>query len=179
VKLNIILLIPTLFFCSAILSPKGVHAAEEPSLGALINQLSTNYSFLNEEFEKLEQDIRGFSRTSLNISVIKRGNSKFNLTSVEILENDNLLTEHFYSSIENRALDAGGRHQIFNEEFRGGKHTLKAIYYWTEDGSSVKSSKLLIPINVSIGRTQLLELAFEKKDDKVNLKHHQFNFAVR
>ena len=114
-----------------------------------------------------------------NISIKKKNRSKFTLTSVEILENDNLLTEHFYSSIENKALDAGGRHQIFNEEFKGGKHTLKAVYYWTEDGNSVKVSELLIPINISIGRIQLLELAFEKKGNKLSLKHHHFNFTIR
>jgi len=178
-RFNIIKYSLVVIFLSALLCHRHVQAREDSSLRELINRLNTNYSFLNEEFKKLEKDIKGFSETSLSISIIKRDNSKFVLTSVEVLENDNLLAEHFYSSIENKALDAGGRHQLFSGEFKAGNHTLRAVYYWTEDGNSVMLSEVLLPITISIGKTQLLELSFEKRGDKVVLKDHQFNFTSR
>lgn len=158
--------------CSAESSPQ----KQEKSIRELIIHLNNEYRFLDAELKKLEDDIKEFPHTTLSISVIKRDNT-VRLISLEIFDGDRPLGKHIYTTLENEAMEAGGRHQVFEAEIKEGNHTLKAVYYWTKTDKSPQKDETIIPVSISLGNSSFLELSFDKKENKIGLSHYQLNFS--
>ena len=158
--------------CSAEFSPQ----KQEKSIRELIIHLNNEYRFLDAELKNLEDDIKEFPHTTLSISVIKRNNT-VRLISLEIFDGDRPLGKHIYTTLENEAMEDGGRHQVFEGEIKEGNHTLKAIYYWVRKDKSPQKDETTIPVSISLGNSSFLELSFDKKENKIGLSHYQLNFS--
>lgn len=148
---------------------------KEESVRELIIRLNDEYISLEESLKKFEKNIWDFPTTILNLSIIKRV-TDIKITSIEILDNNKLLDGHFYTPVENEALDLGGRHQLYNKEITGGNRSLGIIYFWAEKDKPQQKGELSIPINIPRGKDIYIELSFEKRKDKVELRVTKLEF---
>ena len=165
-----------IFFVHAACSAEFGPQMQEKSIRELIIQLNKEYRFLDDELKKMEDDIKEFPHTTLSISVIKRDNT-VKLISLEIFDGDRPLGKHIYTSLENEAMETGGRQQVFEGEIKEGNHTLKAVYYWTSKDKSPQKGETTIPVSIYLGNSSFLELSFDKKENKIGLSHYQLNFS--
>lgn len=146
----------------------------------LIIQLNNNYNFLDKELKKLEEDIKVFPRTTLHLSAVNKAvNSDIKLLSIEAQDNDKLIESHIYSALENEALAAGGRQQLYQGEVREGEHVLKVTYYWTEEDGPPQKGETYITFSMLKGMTYSIELSLTEKGNNVVLDSSQFEFINR
>lgn len=133
------------------------------SIRNLISRLNNDYIQLENSFKKLESEIQAFPRTTLNLSVIKREGS-IRLASIDAVDRNRPLQGHLYTIAENEALEAGGRHQLYEGEIRQGNHELKIIYYWAEGNAPPRKSEAIIPLAAAAGKSYYLFLEFSRED---------------
>lgn len=146
----------------------------------LIIQLNNNYLLLDRELKELEGDMRDFPKTTLSLSAVnKMREGDVRLVSIEVQDNARLLESHLYSAIENEALAAGGRHQMYQGETREGKHVLKVIYYWTGGDAPPQRGETYITFSISKGMTYFIELFLKKSGGNMSLDSSQFEFRGR
>jgi len=144
----------------------------------LIIRLNNNYIQLDRALKELDENVRDFPNTNIYLSVLKRDKGA-ELVSMEVWGNDELLKSHIYAPIENTALEAGGRHELFRGEIRKGNQILKVIYYWSEGNGAPQKEVLILPMTISPAKSYVIELSFEKKKDKLAVRHTQFDFSSR
>lgn len=146
----------------------------------LIIQLNNNYNLLDKELDKLDDDIRNFPKTTLNISAVnKMLNRDMELVSIEVQDNAKLIGSHIYSANENEALAEGGRHEIYEGEVREGKHVLKVTYFWREENNTPQKGETYVTFSISRGMTYFIELFLKKSGAKAALDSSQFEFSGR
>lgn len=146
----------------------------------LIIQLNNSYNVIDKELKELEEDIKVFPRTTLHLSAVNKAlNSDIRLVSIEAQDNARLIESHIYSALENEALAAGGRQQLYQGEVREGKHVLKVTYYWTGEDGPPQKGETYITFSMSKGMTYFIELSLAKKGDNVVLDSSQFEFINR
>lgn len=140
-----------------------------------IIKLYDNYVSLIKELKGIGNNIKSFTNTTLNISLLKH-DTGIRLISVEIHDNEQLIESHTYLPIENEALNAGGRHLLHKAEAKQGKHDLNVSYIWTEGNNAPQKGTANIPLSVSTGYNYFIELSLDKKGSKVNLNFSQLFF---
>ncbi|MBI5599344.1 MAG: hypothetical protein HY890_06345 [Deltaproteobacteria bacterium] len=146
------------------------------SVKGLIIRLDKEYRLLNEELRKLDDYVREFPATTLNLTVTK-GDVEARLVSVEIRDNDRLVASHIYTSLENDAMRAGGRHQIYDAETSPGVHRFRAVYYWTDgDGRPPKKGEAEITVSVKPANPNFVEFSLQKKGVEAELRPREFEF---
>ena len=145
----------------------------------LIIQLNKDYLYLDEALQTLEDNTKEPPVTTLNISVTKRDkDNSFSLVSIEVIgESNRLLKSHIYTSLENEALEAGGRHQLWREEFKNGDYILHVIYLWKKNGSPPQKEDISIPVSVKVGKEYFIELSLEKRENKLEMRYHKLDFS--
>ena len=149
------------------------------SIRDLIVQLNNDYIALDEALQNLEDGITNFSKTTLNLSVIRRNlDNGTKLISIEVADGARLLKNHIYTLIENEALATGGRHQLYNGELKQGSYTLHITYYWRKENSPPQKGEVSVPISVETGRESFVELSFEKENSGNFVMHYyKFEFS--
>lgn len=147
----------------------------------LVIQLNMDYLSFDEALQKLEDNTKEPPATTLNISVTRRdGDNSLSLVSIEVIgENNRLLKSHIYTSLENEALKAGGRHQLYREEFKNGDYTLHVIYLWKKDSNPPQKEEISLPVSIDVGRESFIELPFEKKEGKPGIRYYRRDFSNR
>lgn len=151
---------------------------DENSIRSLIIKLNNSYILMESELKQLEDDTNDFPDTALSISVIKRAKG-VNIISIEVLNDDRPLESHAYSAVENGALDAEGRHQVYKGEIAAGTHGLKVIYYWTTGNRQPQRGELLIPLAATTGRSYFVELSVDMGRNGPEMRHRRFDFSSR
>lgn len=169
----LLLLIAVCLFSAA---ASHAESLSDKSIRELIIRLNDNYFLLNKHMQELEDNIKDFPGTLMEISVVK-GDPYIELVSMEVWDKGNLLKNHVYTPIDNEALGMGGRHELYHGEVRKGAHIVKIVYYWKDEKKSVQKEEKIIPISIAAGTTQYVELSFEKRKDKLELIHTQLDFS--
>ncbi len=168
-------------FLSISVRPEMVQAesrVEEKTIRDLIIRLDKEYKYLDEELRKLRERVKGFPGTTLSITVTKH-DPDLRLLSLELRDNERPLRSHIYSTVENKALNAGGRQQFYLGEVAEGAHKLKAVYYWTEGDGPPRSGETVITLSVKPAVSYYVELSFHKKGNKVELLPYGSEFRSR
>ncbi|MBI5235315.1 MAG: hypothetical protein HY886_03600 [Deltaproteobacteria bacterium] len=148
------------------------------SIRELIVDLNKEYDALDEKIRAFDESIKSFPSTTLNLSVIKR-EAGIKLVSIDVVDNGRFVKGHVYAPIEDSALSAGGRHQLYLGEMDLGSHNLKIIYTWSDGGTNVKKGETTISLNVKAARTYLIELAIQKKGKEIEIRPYQLDFSNR
>ncbi|MFQ5900337.1 MAG: hypothetical protein ACE5IH_02145 [Thermodesulfobacteriota bacterium] len=176
-KVFAVIVILLLFFLNVV---SIAFAEENGSIRELINRLNKEYIFLDEALDKLEENIRDFPDTTLNLSVIKRS-TDIMLVSIEVLDSNSnrLLKNHIYTPLENKALNAGGRQQLYSGEIGKGRHRLNVIYYWMIEDAPPQKGEALITLSVSPGKNYSIELSFEKRGNKIKLRQSHSELSIK
>jgi hypothetical protein len=167
-----------LAFLSFVPSVMAAPTGDENSIRSLIIKLNNSYNVMEAELKQLEEDTNAFPDTTLSISIIKRAKG-VNLISIEVLNDDRPLESHMYSRLENEALDAEGRHQIYKGEIAAGTHGLKVIYYCTTGKKRPQRGELLIPLATTAGRSYFIELSVDMGRSGPEMHHRRFDFSSR
>jgi len=150
----------------------------EESIKDLIMKLNKEYDTIGEKLKDLKKGIRRFPDTTLNIFVSKQG-AGLKLISVNIADNSVLFKSHIYTGLENRAMSAGGHHQLYQGEIGEGVHTLQVEYIWAGGKEKPKKGQTQFTISVKPAVNYFLGLALRKRGDKVNLFPYQFEYFSR
>ncbi len=151
-------------------SAQAISPDQENSIKDLINRLNKNYASLDKALKKLENGITDFSGTPLTLSVVKHDKS-IRLVSLEVMDDINLLSSHIYTPLENRALEVGGRHQLYKGEINEGKRTLIVVCYWAGENEQPVKEEAFIKLFVVTGNEYFIELVVDKKENKVAIKY--------
>lgn len=143
----------------------------------LINQLNKDYVSINKALKELEESINDYPHTSLTMSVIKKErDDEVNLVSIEIMDNGNLLQSHIYSPMEKKALEAGGRHQLYKGEIKEGGHALKVVYFSAEGNGPPVKGEAVINLFLVTGKNYFIQLSFKKIENKVEIDYSLLDF---
>ena len=167
-----------LWVCACLLPAGECHAQglPEKSIREMIIKLNDNYIVLNKQLKELEDSVRDFPGTSISISVVKDDKSA-ELISVEVWDKDKPLKSHVYTPLDNEVLGMGGRHELYHGEVRRGTHGVKIVFYWKEGKKSAQKEEQIIPVTVAAGTTYFMELSFEKRKDRLELRSTQLDFS--
>jgi hypothetical protein len=145
----------------------------------LIIRLGNDYTLLDTALKELEGDIKGFPSTTLNLSAVSRDTEGFRLISIEVRDDVRLLGSHIYTPLENDALAAGGRHELYQGEAREGNRQLRVTYYWAGEDMSPQKGEVFIPLSVSKGMGYFIELFLVKSGEQAALHYTQFEVSNR
>jgi hypothetical protein len=171
------------FISAAFLSAgldSAVAAAEtkRESVRDLLIRLNREYELLNDKLKSFDESIKTFPNTTLNLSVTKREPS-IRLVSVEFTDNDRLMRGHTYTQVEDAALGAGGRHQIYMGEISEGVHRLKVMYSWADGGAAVKKGESTVTLSVKSAKNYVVELTLQRKGRDVDMRVYQSEYSLR
>ncbi|MFZ3072849.1 MAG: hypothetical protein WA162_06375 [Thermodesulfobacteriota bacterium] len=151
--------------------PAPAAAKEEDSVRDLIEELYIHYEAIDKRLRELktglnaEGDITGLL-TQTTVYVKKE--KGFKIVSVELKDNGVSLWSHLYTTDENKAMDAGGRHLIFKGDLKKGDHKLFASYRYSTDPAS-KFQTGEIDWQFKAGDEPVtMDIFFVKKDGSVN-----------
>ena len=164
----------SIFLTTLSFAEAGFYRKERPIKREIIS-LHNDYIQLNRELRELEADIRDFPATTLNFSVTKRIKN-IQLVSVEISNKDGLIKSHIYTPLENEALEAGSRHQLYQAEVAAGSMILNVVAHWKEDNKVIRTTEAIITVFVTEGRDYFVELSLEKVKNKVGLLYSRLEF---
>lgn len=151
---------------------------KDKTMRDLIIQLNDDYLSMDKAVLKLEEGMKESTSSTLNMSVIRRDkDSSLSLISIDVMDKSNrLFKAHIYNSSESEALKAGGRHQLFNGEFRKGSHVFKIDYIWKKENGNAQKDEIFIPASIEAGSELFIELSFEKKEGKLELHYNTLKF---
>lgn len=144
----------------------------------LIIQLNRSYTLIDSSLKELEGEIKKFPDTTLTLSILnKSGDAK--LLSLDAWDDAMLLGGHTYTNVEDEALKAGGRDQLYQGEVREGSRNLRVEYYWISEGKSAQKGEMRIPISISKGMSYFIDLSLERRGEDVKLYHTLLEFSGR
>jgi hypothetical protein len=149
----------------------------EESIRELIMRLDKDYNTVSEDLLKLDSEIKNYPATTVNVSVVKR-EPTVELISIELLDNEVFVTNHFYSQSEAGALDAGARHQIYSSEIGEGGHNFRVIYYWRLKAAPVQKGEAMIKLFAQPAKSYYVELSFEKFEQGIRLRPSQIELKT-
>lgn len=144
----------------------------------LIIRLNSNYLLLDRSLKGLEDEIKKFPDTTLILSAVNKS-GEIRLLSIEVWDDLRLIGSHIYTTVENEALAAGGRHELYQSEVREGSRRLRVAYSWTGDGESPQKGEIFIPITISKGMNYFIELSLEQRGKEAGLYYTKFEFGNR
>lgn len=144
----------------------------------LITQLNRSYTLIDRSLKELEGEIKKFPDTTLIIAAANKS-SDTELLSLDAWDDTRLLGGHTYTAIENEALKAGGRDQLYQGEVREGSRNLRVEYYWISEGKSAQKGEMFIPVSISKGMSYFIDLSLEKRGEDVKLYHTLLEFNSR
>lgn len=147
-------------------------ARREESIRELIMRLDKDYNAVSEDILKLDQEIKNYPETTINMTVVKK-EPLVELVSIEISDNEVFVKNHFYNASELSALDAGGRHQIHAGAISEGGHNFKIIYFWRIKGAPLQKSELMVKLQTQPSKSYFIELSLEKGEAGARLKPSQ------
>ncbi|HHL40016.1 MAG TPA: hypothetical protein ENJ37_05880 [Deltaproteobacteria bacterium] len=174
---------------AALLSFPALSAAEEggetvtaESIRDLIIRLNKEYNYIGEELKKLEESVREFPATILNISVVNR-DPLLRIVSLEVLDNKRPLMSHIYTDRENEALHMGGRHQFYLDETSTGPHQLKVLLVWSTGGAGKRAARegrsdTQVNITVKPGVEHFIEFNPVRAGGTVVIRHHKTTYSA-
>lgn len=152
-----------------------VSSYQKESLRGLINRLNEDYFFINKALKELENSLNNYPNTSLTLSVIKK-DEDINIVSIEVLDDIYLLQSHIYTPLEKRALEAGGRHQLYSGEIKTGSHSLRIVYYWKDGDNPPEKGEAVINLFLNAGKSYFVKLSFEIIGNKIELDYSLLDF---
>ena len=144
----------------------------------LIIQLNRSYTLIDRSLKELEGEIKKFPDTTLILSAVNKSGD-IGLLSIDAWDDTRLLGSHIYTTLENEALRAGGRDQLYQGEVKEGDRKLRVAYSWLEEGKSPQKGEIFIPISISKGMTYFIELFLEKTGDWTTLHYTEFELSNR
>ncbi len=169
-KLKVVIAAAFIMFFNAVSFAQEPPSYKKDSTRRLIIQLNRNYTLIDSSLKELEGEIKKFPDTTLILSALNKSGDT-GLLSIEAWDNTRLLGGHTYTALENEALKAGGRDQIYQGEIREGSRNLRVEYYWSAEGKSAQKGEALIPVSISKGMSYFIDLSLEKKVEGVKLYH--------
>lgn len=152
--------------------------AREKTVRDMIIRLDKEYRYLDEELQKLRENISGFPNTILDLTVIKEA-TEVRLISVELTDNDKLLKSHIYTPAENAAISAGGRQSLYRGEVRDGLHNLRLVFYWSAAGSAPVKGEVSTIVNVEAAKRHFVEFNLVRGRRGVELIPRSFGVGGR
>lgn len=124
VRLILILFLP--LYCI------GAVAQDEPSgfdgMNSRIQKIKGDIVDLDSDIKVLEDQFLYPSSSKINVFLSMDVGNLFNLDSVKVKIDNELVASHIYSKSEKLALKKGGVHQIYTGNLRPGKHELLAVF---------------------------------------------------
>lgn len=148
---------------------------DEAGVKEMIIRLDKEYRLVDEELRKLDEYVKEFPQTTLNLTVVKR-DAGASLVSLEVLDNGMFLASHIYTPLENDAMREGGRHQFYSGETTRGGHRLKAVYYWTDGTNPPRRGESEITLSAGLAGKHFVEFALEKKGSDFELRPIEFRY---
>lgn len=150
------------------------------SVRTLITRLTNEYIQIGNSLKELEESTESFPSTTVSLSVVKPEKG-IRLVSMDVMDNKMLLYGHIYTSTENEALDAGGRHQLYLGEISEGEHNLNIVYHWVEEDTLIRRGEEAITLPVTTGRRYFLFLELSREDavGKARLKNSLIDMGRR
>jgi hypothetical protein len=113
---------------SAASAPAASTAAPTPALDSRVQALKAELIALNRDLLVLEEDLLFPPGTQLAVFLSLDVGKLFELESVKVLLDDQVVASHLYTPLELQALQRGGVQRLFLGNLRTGKHQLAAFF---------------------------------------------------
>lgn len=167
-----------MIFFNAVSLAQDPPSYSKDSARRLIIQLNRSYTLIDRSLKELEGEIKKFPDTTLILSALNKSGD-IGLLSLDAWDDTRLLGGRTYTAIENEALKAGGRDQLYQGEVKEGSRNLRLEYYWRTEGNPAQKGEALIPISISKGMSYFIDLSLEKRGEDVKLYHTLLEFNSR
>jgi len=143
------------------------------TLDTQIQDLKKEILDLNRDLFLLEEDLLFPANTQFTVFVSMDVGITFDLDSVQLRLNNNVVGNHLYTERELKALKRGGVHRFYTGNLTSGEHELVAFF--VGKGPKDRDYKRATTVKVTKGtEPQFVELKISDKESK-----HQPEFKVK
>ena len=134
-----------------------------------VEAIETQILELNRDLFMLEEDVLFPPNTQVVVFVSWQGAAYFNLDSIELKIDDDVVSAHLYTERQKTALKSGGLQRLYLGNLKAGAHEVTAVL--TGLGPEARAYRRATSLTVE-KTTEPLRLALEIRDDPKKQQPH-------